>query len=107
LFNELRRTELHLVDAALEEGSTDEVAEKRVGPVGARAELGVELAGDKPGVPGELDYLNQPAVGRHTAENHSRFAERLTVLVIELESVTVALIHDLFPICLVRQRTWQ
>src|SRR5450759_4777834 len=73
--DQLRGTELHLVDAALQEGRANEIAEEWVRPVGAGTELRVELAGDEPRVAGELDYLDEPAVGRHAAENHARSAE--------------------------------
>src|SRR5712664_3110376 len=92
LFEQLRGAELHLVDAALQEGCTDEVAEQRVGAVRSRAELRVELARDEPRMVGQLDDLHQSTIGRHPAEHHPRLAERFAVLVVELEAVAVALV---------------
>src|SRR5260370_25986235 len=62
LFEQLRGAELHLVDAALQEGRADEVAEQRVGAVRSRAELGVELACDKPRMVGQPDDLHQSPI---------------------------------------------
>src|SRR5581483_11973394 len=95
LFQQLRRPQLHLVDAALQERRPHEIAEERVRPVGPRAELGVELARDEPGVARELDDLDEPSVGRQAAEYEPGLAQRLAVLVVELEAVAVALVHDL------------
>jgi hypothetical protein len=55
----------------------------------------------------KLDDLDQPAVWRHAAEDHPRVAQRLAVFIVELEPVTVALVHHLFTICLVSKRTGQ
>ena len=41
----------------------DKVEEKRVRPVGAALELGVELGGDEVRVSGQLDHLYQVPVG--------------------------------------------
>ncbi|OLE80210.1 MAG: hypothetical protein AUG06_05490 [Actinobacteria bacterium 13_1_20CM_2_65_11] len=53
---------------------------------------------------GQLDDLHQPPVRRNAAEHHPRLAEGFAVLVVELEAVTVALVHDLFTVSLVRER---
>src|SRR5437868_3099238 len=105
-FQQLCGTELHLVDAALQESRAHEIAEERVRAVGSRAKLRVELARDKPGVVGQLDDLDEPSIGRHAAEHHARFAHHLAVLVVELEAVAMALVHDLFPIRLVGAGAW-
>src|SRR5215208_2381202 len=47
--------------SALDRGA-DEVAEERRGPRRARLELGVILAGDEPGMVGELDHLDEAAL---------------------------------------------
>src|SRR5256884_104422 len=73
-FQQLRGTKLHLVDPALQERRPHEIAEQRVRPVRARAELRVELARDKPRVVGELDDLDQASVGREPAEHHAPLA---------------------------------
>src|SRR5205809_4806879 len=103
---QLRGTKLHLV-AAVQERRLDEIAEKRMRPVGSRAELRVELAGNEPGVVGELDDLDQAAVRREPAEDHPGLAHHLAVLVVELEAVTMPLVDDLFPVRPVRVRTRQ
>src|SRR5712664_596688 len=105
LFEQLRGAELHLIDAALQESRTHEVAEQRVRAVRSRAKLGVELGRHEPGVVGQLDDLHQAPVRRHAAENHPRLTERLAVLVVELEAVAVALVHDLFTVSLVSERS--
>src|SRR5258706_14502720 len=63
LFQQLRRAKLHLVDAALQESSPDEVPEQRVRAVRPRAELGVELAPHEPRAIRQLDDLYPPSVG--------------------------------------------
>src|SRR5919198_3589388 len=100
LFEKLYRPKLHLV-AALQVRGPDEIAEERVRPVRPRAELGVELARHEPGVVGQLDDLDQAAIRRQTAEDHPRLVHHLAVLVVELETVAVPLVHDLFAVGLV------
>src|SRR5207244_254607 len=73
-FQQLRGTKLHPVDPALQERRPRDIAEQRVRPVRARAELRVELARDKPRVVGELDDLDQASVGREPAEHHAPLA---------------------------------
>src|SRR5260370_14736503 len=105
LFQQLYRAELHLVDAALQERGAYEIAKQRVRAVGSGSKLGMELRSYEPGVVRQLDDLDKAPVRRHAAEHHPGFAERFAVLVVELEAVTVALVHDLFAISLVRERT--
>src|SRR5438128_11683168 len=68
------------------------------------AEFRVELRGDEPGVVAQLDDLDQPVVGRGPAKDHARFPHRLSVGVVELETMPVALIDDWFGVRLGRQR---
>src|SRR5450759_4862570 len=107
LFQQLRGAKLHLVDAALQKCGPYEVPEQRVRAVGPRAELWMELACDKPRVIRELDDLDQPSIGRHAAEHHTRVAHHLAILVVELEAMAVALVNDLFAVSLVGQRAWE
>ena len=101
LFQQLRRPQLHLVDAALEERRAHEVAEQGMRPVRPRPELRMELAGHEPRMVRELDDLDETAVWRDAAEDHPGLAEHLAVLVVELEAMAVALVHDLLAVCLV------
>src|SRR5437899_3748081 len=96
-FEQLRGAELHLV-AALQKSRLDEIPEQRVRPVGARAELGVELARDKPWRVRQLDDLDKAAVRRKAAEDHAGLAHHLAVLVVELEDVAVPLVDDLLSV---------
>src|SRR5712691_8951993 len=101
---QLRGAELHLVDPAGADGGGHEVPEQRVRPLRPAAELRVELAGDEPRVVGELDDLDEPAVGREAAEEHPGLMQHLAVLVVELEPVAVPLVHDLLAVCLLGER---
>src|SRR6267143_803763 len=105
LFQQLRGTQLHLVDSALQERRSHEVPEKGVRAVRPGAELRMELARDEPWVVCQLDDLDQPAVRRHAAEHHAGLAHHLAVLVVELEAMAVTLVHDLLTVRLVRQRS--
>src|SRR5256885_14690658 len=103
LFQQLRRAQLHLVDAALQERGAHEIPEQRVRAVRARAELRMELARHEPWMPGQLDDLDQAAGRRHAAEHHARVSKHLAVLVVELEAVAVPLVHDLLAVSPVRK----
>src|SRR6266567_6645682 len=92
---QLRRAQLHLVDAAGADGRPDEVPEERVRPLGPAAQLRVELAGHEPRVVGQLDDLDEPAVRREAAQDEARLLQHLPVLVVELEAVAVALVDHL------------
>ena len=52
----------------------------------------MKLAGDEKRVLGQLDDLHQLAVGCVAAENEIRFLEALAIRIVELVSVTVALV---------------
>ena len=45
------------------QGSLDELPEQRVGPLGARLELGVKLPAYEPGMIRQLDHLHQLVIG--------------------------------------------
>src|SRR5690348_6030385 len=106
-FQQLSGTKLHLVDAALQERGPHEIAEQRVRPVRPGAELGVEQARHEPRVIGQLDALDQAPVRRKPAEDHPVLAHHLAVFIVELEAVTVTLLHDLLTVRLVRVRAGQ
>src|SRR4051812_11084219 len=69
--------------AALDRGG-DEVAEQGVGLGRLRLEFGVELDGQEPRVLGQLDDLDQGAVGAHAGGHEAVLLEPLAVLVVEL-----------------------
>src|SRR2546422_22175 len=52
------------LELATVERRTDEAREQRVWAHGPRLELGVELAADEPRMIGQLDHLDQRAIGR-------------------------------------------
>src|SRR5260370_21356449 len=57
--------------------SAYEPGEQGVRPGGSRLQLGVELAADEPGVIGQLDHLDQRAVGREPGAPHAVFGEHV------------------------------
>src|SRR5437870_12312956 len=71
--------------------------------VGPGAEFRVELRGDEPGGVAQLDDLDQPGVRRGPAKDHARFPHRLSIGVVELDTMPAALIDDRFRIRLGRQ----
>src|SRR2546422_2426372 len=70
-----------------------EPCEQGMWPGGSRLELGVELAADEPGVIGQLDHLDQRAVGREPGAPHAVFGEHVAVRVRHLVAVTMPLAH--------------
>ena len=79
--------------AELERGA-DELAEQRMRAVGPALELGVGLGADPERVVGELDELDQPAVGRRAAADEPVRLEAGPVVGVELVAVTVPLADD-------------
>src|SRR5207245_9723183 len=71
LFQQLRGTKLHLVDPALQERRTHEIAEQRVRPVRAREELRVELDRDTTTGIDQLDSLDAKPVGNVPAAHYN------------------------------------
>src|SRR5690242_8484306 len=71
----------------------DESREQRVRTRGPGLELRVELAADEPGVIGELDHLDQRAVGRESGAAHAVLREDVAVGVGDLVAVAVPLAH--------------
>src|SRR6266540_2294668 len=68
-----------------------ETGEQGVWPGGSGLELGVELAADEPGVIGQLDHLDQRAVGREPGAAHPVFGEHVAVGVRHFVAMTVPL----------------
>src|ERR1700722_4362786 len=58
---------------------------------GARLQLGMELAAEKPRMPFQLHYLNQAVVGRDTGRNESDFFELIAIRVVNFPSMPMAL----------------
>ena len=85
-------------------GGADELAEQRRRPCGAALELGVELRGDEAGVVGQLDDLDQPAVGRRAADDEPGRLELRPQVVVDLEAVAVTLEDHLLAVR--RRRPW-
>ena len=60
-----------------------------MGRVGLGLELGMELAGKKPGMILEFDELNERAIGRSTRNHESLLLHRFTVVHVELVAVAM------------------
>src|SRR5881394_2676 len=71
----------------------DEAREQRVGAHRPRLELRVELAAHEPGVIGQLDHLDERAVGRQPGAAHPELGEHVAIGVGHLVAVAVALAH--------------
>src|SRR2546422_5370471 len=91
--------------AALQ-GRLDEALEERVALHRPRLELGVELAGDEPGMVAELDHLDQRPVGRHAGEPEPALLEPLAIGVVHLVAVAVTLGDLLAIVDPARQRAF-
>src|SRR5262249_16110868 len=70
-------------------------------------EFGVELNGDVPGVPRQLDDFDELAVERPSDDFQAAIAQGLFVEAIELIAVAVAFLDDLFAIEPKRQGVWR
>src|SRR5205823_2692113 len=68
-----------------------EPGEQRVRPGRARLELGVELAADEPRVIGQLDHLDERAVGGEAGAAHAVFGQHVAIRVRHLVAMTVPL----------------
>ena len=76
------------------EGGADELAEQRRRAVGAALELGVRLRAHPERMAGQLDELDQAAVGRGPRAHEARPLELAPVAGVELVAVAVPLGHD-------------
>src|ERR1043166_2467934 len=61
---------------------------------GLGLELGMKLAGDEEGMPGQFDDFDQSAVRGETAEYVSCFLEALAIGIVEFVTMAMALAHD-------------
>src|SRR3954447_3243842 len=80
------------------DGGTDEVAEEGRGPRRARLELGVVLAGDEPGMVGELDHLDEAALLERARDHETCLDELWPEGVVDLVAVAMALVDDALAI---------
>ena len=76
----------------------DEVAEERRGARRARLELRVVLAGDEPGMVGELDHLDQAPLLESAGDDEARLDELRPEGVVHLVAVAMALVDDCLSI---------
>ena len=72
----------------------DEAFEERVGLMRFAVEFGMKLAGDKEGMLGQFDDLNQLAVRSKAAESKAGFLELVAIRVVELVAMAVAFVDD-------------
>lgn len=61
-----------------------------MGQEGLGFEFGVELNGDEPGVGGNLDHLDETAVGREAGKDETGGFERFAVAVVDFVAVAMA-----------------
>src|SRR2546425_5500861 len=80
--------------ARVGQGRVHEAGEERVRVPGARAELGVELAGHEVRVLGQLDHLDDLLLGPDAGHPETVLLELLQILVVHLVPVAVALVDD-------------
>src|SRR4051794_2386246 len=95
-----RSADLQLRQAGLAvlQGGGDEVAEQGVGLGRLRLELGVELDGEEPGVVGQLDDLDQVAVGAGAGGAQAGLVERPAIGVVDLVAGAVPLVDPVAPV---------
>src|SRR5215211_5501435 len=84
---------------------TDEVLKERRRPGGPRLELGMELAGDEPGMVGQLEDLDELTLQVGAGDNEARLGHPLPVQVVDLVAVPMPLEHDALAVGLVRARS--
>ena len=61
--------------------------------VGSALKLGVELASDKPRMLRDFNHFDNVIVGRCAGKNHTAVEKVLTIIVVNLISVTMTLIN--------------
>src|SRR5882762_9553301 len=81
---------------------TDEVAEEGRGPRRTRLELRMELARDEPRMVGQLDDLDQAAFLERSGDHQASLRERRPIVVVDLVTVPVALVHDRLAVRVMR-----
>ena len=80
---------------AVRQRRRDKLAKQRVRLAGAALELGVGLGGYEPGVFGQLDHLDQAAVGREARHDEARFLQPAAIGVAHLVAVAMPLVYEL------------
>src|SRR6267142_5906307 len=80
----------------------EELPEERRRARRARLELGMELAGDEPGMVRELDDLDQPALLKRARHDEAGVDEPRPEVVVDLVAVPVALVDHRLAIGLAR-----
>ena len=73
------------------EAGGDEAFEERVGCVGLRSKLGVELAGEEPGMALDFDKLNQSPVRRGAGDYEPLVFHDVSIVHVEFVAVTMSL----------------
>src|SRR5437667_8796735 len=81
------------LELAAVEGGTDEAREQRVRAHRPRLELGVELASDEPRMVGQLDHLDERAIGREARAAHAVLREHVAIGVRDLVAMAMAFTH--------------
>src|SRR6266516_5769550 len=84
------------------ECGTDEIAEQRRRTRGPRLELRMELACHEPRVIGQFDDLDEPALLERARDDQPALHERRAVMVVDLVTMPVALVHDRLAVGVVR-----
>src|SRR6266581_4774102 len=89
-----RRLVARLHFAAIERGA-DEAREQRMRAHRPRLQLRMELAADEPGMTGggQLDHLDQGAIGRQARAAHAVLREHVAIGVRDLVAMAVPLAH--------------
>src|SRR3954468_13788272 len=82
----------------------DERREQRVPRARRGGEFGVELAPHEPGMPGQLDHLAQLLALREPGDAQPLVLQPLDVLVVDLETVAMALVDRVGAVDLARER---
>ena len=73
--------------------------EQGVRSIGPAFKFGVELADQHEGMVAQLGDFHETAVGRQPAKHHARLFQQRPIGVVELPTVPVALMDQLFAIC--------
>src|SRR6266568_7729770 len=94
-----RRLVARLHFAAIERGA-DEAREQRMRTHRPRLQLRMELAADEPGMIGQLDHLDQRAIGRQARAAHAVLREYVAIGVRDLVAMAVPLAHFGGVVCL-------
>src|SRR5260370_19429919 len=82
LFNRL--VSLRLTLAGLLQARANKITEQWMRTSGTTLKFGMELRGNKPGMVGQLNHLDQAVISRATAKDQTVGLHALAILVIEL-----------------------